>query len=136
MSQAFAWSEMYSVHIEALDRQHQTLFSTINELNDALSEGRGGTVVDDVLGRLVEYTATHFAAEEGLMRKYGFPGLGEHRQKHEELTRKVQDFVKEHKAGKVGVPAELMLFLQGWLRDHILGTDHEYGPFLNAKGVH
>ncbi len=136
MSEAFAWREMYSVHIAALDRQHQTLFSTINELNDALAEGRGSTVVDDVLNRLVDYTTTHFAAEEGLMRKHGFPGLADHRVKHEELTRQVQDFVKEHKAGRVGVPAELMLFLQGWLKEHILGTDHEYSGFLNDHGVH
>ncbi len=135
MAGAYTWKEMYSVHIGVLDRQHQTLFSMMNELNEALSRGMGSTVVDDVLNRLVSYPMTHFAAEEGLLEKHNFPGLAQHRRKHEELRRKVESLVEEHKAGKVGVPASLILFLQGWLKDHILGTDHQYSTFLNAKGV-
>ncbi len=133
---AYHWSEMYSVHIEALDRQHQRLFKAVNELEDALSAGQGSTVVDNVLKQLMEYTMSHFAAEEKLMERYGFPGLADHRLKHEELTRKVLALRDEYKAGNVGVPVSLMLFLQTWLKEHILGTDKQYSEFLNSKGVH
>ncbi len=136
MAETFSWKEIYSVHVEAMDRQHQTLFSTINELNDALAKGEGSTVVDRVLNKLVVYATTHFAAEEGLMEKHRFPGLAEHRTRHQELRRRVDEFLQQHEAGKVGVPADLILFLQGWLREHILGTDHQYSGFLNAHGVH
>ncbi len=135
MPEAFGWKEIYSVHVAALDRQHQSLFSTINELNDALAKGQGSEVIDRVLNKLVVYTTTHFASEEGLMEKYHFPGLAEHRLKHQELRTRVDEFVKEHEAGKVGVPADLILFLQAWLREHILGTDHQYTAFLNSRGV-
>lgn len=43
-SSAFAWKEMYSVQVAALDRQHQELFRMISELNDALSTGQGGAL--------------------------------------------------------------------------------------------
>ncbi len=136
MAETFSWKEIYSVQVEAMDRQHQTLFSTINELNDALARGEGSKVVDRVLNKLVVYATTHFAAEEGLMEKHHFPGLAEHRARHQELRRRVDEFLQQHEAGKVGVPADLILFLQGWLREHILGTDHQYSGFLNAHGVH
>ncbi len=135
MAGVYAWKEMYSVHVGVLDRQHQTLFSMMAKLNEALAKGQGSAVVDDVLNRLVAYTVTHFAAEEGLLEKHNYPGLAQHRRKHEELRRKVESLVAEHKAGKVGVPATLILFLQGWLKDHILGTDHQYSTFLNGHGV-
>ncbi len=132
----YAWNEMYSVHIAALDRQHQRLFTAVNELDQALSSGQGSTVVEDVLNQLMNYTASHFAAEEKLMERHGFAGLAEHRMKHEELTRKVLALYEEYKRGNVGVPVSLMLFLQSWLKEHILGTDKQYSEFLNAKGVH
>ncbi len=132
----YAWNEMYSVHITALDRQHQRLFAAVNELDEALSSGQGSTVVEDVLKQLMDYTASHFAAEEKLMERYGFPGLADHRFKHEELTRKVMALHEEYKHGNIGVPLSLMLFLQTWLKEHILGTDKQYSEFLNAKGVH
>ncbi len=136
MASAFAWKEMYSVHVAALDRQHQQLFSLIAELNDALAAGRGNTVVAKVLERLLDYTVSHFAAEEKLLERYGFPGLEEHRAKHRALTDKVNGLIQDFKAGNVGVSVSLMLFLRSWLKEHILGTDQLYSSYLNDKGVH
>jgi hemerythrin len=133
---SYQWTETYAVHIQALDRQHQGLFRTVNKLGDALSSGNGGQVVDDVLKQLVDYTVSHFAAEEKLMEQHGFPGLADHKLKHQELTRKVLAMQAEYKSGNVGVPVSLMLFLQSWLKEHILVTDKRYSAFLNAKGVH
>ena len=133
---AYQWNEMYSVQIQALDRQHQGLFRTVNDLGDALSSGQGAKVVEDVLKKLMDYTSSHFVAEEKLMERHGFPGLAEHRAKHQQLIRKVLSLQEEYKAGNVGVPVSLMLFLQSWLKEHILGTDKQYSAFLNAKGVH
>jgi hemerythrin len=31
---------------------------------------------------------------------------------------------------------ELLLFLQSWLKKHVLRTDKQYSAFLNARGVH
>lgn len=136
MGSVFQWTKAYSVQVQALDRQHQKLFDTVNELDEALSRGCGNAVVEDVLKRLVEYTVSHFAAEEKLMDSSGFPGLAAHRTKHQELTRKVGAFQQEYKAGNRNVPTALMLFLQNWLKDHILATDKKYSEFLNAKGIH
>lgn len=130
------WTQMYSVNIAALDRQHQSLFGTINELNDALSNGDGHAALGRTLRKLVDYSGDHFAAEEALMSEHDFPGLSTHRDEHERFKRSVAQFLQDFEAGKSGVPVSLMLFLQSWLKSHILGSDKSYSAYLNARGVH
>ncbi len=134
-TQTFRWTEKYAVNVQALDNQHRTLFATTNELNDALSYGEGAAAVDPVLQKLVDYALSHFAAEEALMKKHRFPDLAKHRAEHEDFARKVTEFIEEYRAGRAGVPVELLLFLQSWLKQHILVTDKAYSSFLNERGV-
>jgi hemerythrin-like metal-binding protein len=131
----FRWTEKYAVNVQALDNQHRTLFASTNELNDALSHGEGAAAVDPVLQRLVDYALSHFAAEEALMKRHRFPDLAKHRAEHEAFARKVTEFIEEYRAGRAGVPVELLLFLQSWLKQHILVTDKAYSSFLNERGV-
>jgi hemerythrin len=132
---SFRWTERYSVNIAALDNQHQRLFATINELNQALAAGEGGAAAAAVLQQLVEYAQTHFAFEEALLAKYQFPELGTHRGEHDKFNQSVAKFQEDYRAGKPGVPVSLMLFLQTWLKGHILANDRAYSSFLNARGV-
>lgn len=136
MAQAISWSETYSVHVSTIDRQHQQLFEAVNELNDALATGQGNEVVGDVLQKLLAYTMSHFAAEEKLLEKYNYPDLEAHRARHRELVTKVNKLHDDYKAGNIGVSVSLMLFLQSWWKEHILGVDHKYSGYLNEKGVH
>jgi len=133
---AFRWNERYSVNIAALDLQHQGLFDTINELNVALSDGQGAAAMDRVLHKLVEYAEHHFSAEESLMKMHGFPGLATHRVEHEAFGRNIAKYLDDYKKGKPGAPVSLLLFLQSWLKEHILKTDKAYSSFLNEHGVH
>lgn len=134
-TQTFRWTEKYAVNVQALDNQHQRLFATANELNDALSYGEGAAAVEPVLQKLVDYALSHFAAEEALMKRHLYPDLAKHRAEHEDFARKVTEFIEEYRAGKAGVPVELLLFLQSWLKQHILVTDKAYSSFLNERGV-
>ncbi len=133
---AFEWTETYAVQVANFDRQHRTLFRTVNELHEALRAGRGKDVVGKVLQRLIDYTASHFAEEEAAMEKNGYPEFGAHKAQHTALVAQVLKFQKDFQAGNLGVGATLMPFLQKWLSDHIMQTDKKYGPFLNEKGIH
>ena len=133
---AFEWTEAYAVQVENFDRQHRTLFRTVNELHEALRAGRGKDVVGKVLQRLIDYTASHFAEEEAAMEKNSYPEFGAHKAQHTALVAQVLKFQKDFQAGNLGVGAQLMPFLQKWLSVHIMETDKKYGPFLNEKGIH
>jgi len=135
-TEAFRWTAKYAVNIAALDNQHRNLFGMINQLSEALGNGEGATILDPILQRLLEYASTHFAAEEGLMTKYNFPGAGKHEAEHAAFKNQVGQFLEDHESGKAGVPVALLFFLQSWLKEHILVTDKAYSTFLNARGVH
>jgi hemerythrin len=55
---------------------------------------------------------------------------------HQKFVQAVTKFLDDYHAGKPGVPVSLLLFLQTWLKEHILLADKAYGSFLNARGVH
>jgi len=132
----FRWTEAYRVNIVALDQQHAQLFDTVNELDQALRGGAENAAIDSVLHKLVGYALTHFSAEESLMRQHDFPGLLTHCSQHQMFRARIAEFLEEHRAGKAGVPVSLMLFMQSWLKEHLLNTDQQYSAFLNARGVH
>ncbi len=136
VSKVFRWTEAYSVHIAHLDQQHQGLFATVDELNQAMSAGKGNEALEPILRKLVDYAQVHFAAEESLMEEHDFPGLSTHRAQHEMFSKNVAVFLKDYEAGKRGVPVTLMFFLQNWLKDHVQHADKLYSRFLNARGVH
>lgn len=132
----FAWSEKYSVNVAEIDDQHKKLIGMVNQLHDAMRQGKGKDALGPILKDLIAYTRTHFAAEERIMRDNGYPEYEVHKTKHDHMTAKVADIYKEYLAGKANITFEVMDFLEKWLDKHIMGTDKQYTPFLNGKGIH
>jgi hemerythrin len=135
MGQSLWWDQSFCVHITELDHQHQRLFLAVAELNDAIRMGRADSMVSEVLEKVIEHAISHFAAEESFLQQYGYPGLAAHRHEHEKLAQQITEFNRSYIAGNPDIPSSLLVFLQKWLRDHILTTDKEYSAFLNARGV-
>lgn len=129
------WKDDYSVNIKVIDLQHKKLVDLLNQIFDATHAGRGKEVVDKILNDLISYTKVHFATEEEFMKKHGYPAFPRHKAEHDTLTQQVIEFQREYQAGRSSLSVELMQFLRDWLQKHILGTDKQYTPFLNAKGV-
>lgn len=122
------WSDEYSVGVSMLDQQHQHLISMLNELNDAMLQGKGRDVVQGLLGRLLQYTRVHFSTEESLMSRWGYPELKAHQAEHERLTRKAMEFKAKFDGGYTMITVQLLSFLKEWLVSHILGMDKQYSP--------
>lgn len=131
----FRWNDSYSVHIAAIDREHQGLFEILKELDEALAAGKGQNVIGGILRRVLAYTDQHFSHEEALMKAHEFPGLELHRAEHVAARSKVLNFERDYRQGKTSIPVSLLLFLDDWLKNHILKSDKSYSAFLNDKGV-
>lgn len=130
------WNPKLSVGIAQFDQEHQRLVGMVNDLFDAMQAGKGKDALGRILDGLITYTQTHFAHEEQFMAQHGFPGLAEHKAEHVALAAQVAEVQKKYKAGNTGtLSLEVLNFLKNWLLKHIQGTDKNYGPFLNAKGV-
>jgi hemerythrin len=131
----FTWSENFSVGVREMDAQHQKLVAMVNQLHDAMAVGKGNEMIGPILTGLVDYTKSHFAAEERLMSAHGYPTLPAHKVEHENLVKQVGEIVAKFKAGKTMISVSVMNFLRDWLMGHIKGSDKGYGMYLNGKGV-
>lgn len=129
----FEWKPEYSVQIPEIDAQHQRLFALSAELHSAMSQGKGKDALEAALGNLLDYTKTHFAAEEQFMRRYQYPEIEVHRQQHEKLTAQVVDFQKRFLRHETWLTVDLMLFLKNWLTQHISGSDLKYAEHIRRK---
>jgi hemerythrin-like metal-binding protein len=129
------WSDMLSVGVKAIDRQHQTLIDILNQFGEQVDKRAGDWEESVTLSRLVAYTETHFAFEEALMRKAGYPGMEDHVEEHRQLFQQVADIMTRVTSGEKPDPQELMIFLRDWLSTHILVTDKALGAALNGRGI-
>jgi hemerythrin len=130
---ALAWSDAFATRIFEIDVQHKKLFKMVNELETAMQEGKGKLVLGRLLEDLVHYTRSHFRTEEGFMEKSDYPEYGEHKDKHDKMTRKVLEVQKAFQAGQTHITIDVMRFLQNWLTEHILKTDLKFARFLNDR---
>lgn len=129
------WSDKLAVNIPSIDGQHKILVEMVNQLHDAMKEGRSKEVIADVLARLIDYTVMHFTHEEECMTKTCYAHLKDHKCQHDELAKKVLEFQADFKSGKVGLTLEVLNFLQQWLSGHIMKSDKGYADHLIAHQV-
>ena len=128
------WNENYSVAVKSMDEQHKKLFGLINQLHDAMAEGKAKSIIGLVLDELLNYTKTHFTAEEKVLEKVGYPGLPEQKKEHAVFINKIGEFKQKNQSGSLTVSIEVSQFLKDWLLNHILVVDKKYGSYLTEKG--
>ena len=130
------WSSKYSVGVKALDSQHTVLFGYLNDLHSAMMEGKGKTMTGSLLRKLLDYTRTHFSAEEAMLTASRYPALVVHKAEHHELIKQVENYAARYEQGEITLDISLLHFLRDWLSGHILKSDHDYSSWLNQHGVH
>jgi len=131
----FTWEDKYSVHVNLMDNQHKRLFDLINQLHTAMSEGKGNTVLADILKGLKEYTDLHFTEEERLMEKFGYTGLSGQKIEHKMFIEKIKGYEKELSEKKIGLSINVMQFLRDWLINHIQSVDSGYTDVFHSHGM-
>lgn len=129
------WDRSFSVEIQRFDSQHKTLFDIINRLHDAMMAGQGRTVLGKTFDDLLNYTRTHFAAEEAVLQAYGYPELEKQRVEHTGFCETLAKYKAQFDSGATALSVNIMQLLQDWLKHHITVEDRKYSAFLKAKGV-
>ncbi len=129
------WTEELSTKVRTFDDQHKRLIGLVNDLHESMAQGKGKDVMEKTLLGLVDYTKTHFAAEEEMMTRHKYLAYLSHKAEHDKLTKQATDLLAKLHAGEPVMSVHVMRFLKDWLEQHIMKIDKQYGPFLNAKGV-
>ena len=135
MATFIEWSNELSVGIEEIDAQHKVLVDLLNQIHEAIQQRHGAEVTARILEKLGEYTRTHFAVEESLMRIMHYPDYERHKAEHDKLIEQLNVFHAKLVAGKTSISFELAHFLKVWLTKHIMETDKYYTPYFLEQGI-
>lgn len=130
----FKWSPEFSVNINAIDAQHKELVNILNRLFVAVSRREGDKVIAGILDALTDYTRTHFALEERLMRLAKYEDSAAHMEEHKKMIEKLDALCKKHLLEEKPIYFEMLSFLKTWLREHIQGEDTKYSAALQRAG--
>jgi hemerythrin len=126
------WSDNLSVQVEQMDQQHQQLFALINDLNDAMSKGKGKEVIGKIMDSILNDARIHFTDEENLLKQFNYPDAVHQKRMHDDFIKKADDIKKQLDSGKIDLSIEIVNFLSDWLKDHIQTEDKKYALFLDA----
>jgi hemerythrin len=107
----------------------------INELYDAMRQGRGKVIIGKTINGLVDYADLHFKTEEKYFDLFGYSDTLAHKREHADFVKKVTEFRSGLESGKLSLSLEVMNFLSDWLKNHIKVVDKKYASFFNEKGL-
>jgi len=130
-----SWDDSFSVNVDGIDKQHYKLFGMINDLNDAMNQGKDKDILGKTISDLIDYTGTHFGTEEKYFDEFGYPETESHKKEHSDFVKKVCEFKEKFDAGTDELSTDIMNFLADWLQGHIKGVDKKYGSFFNENGL-
>ncbi|MDR2768263.1 MAG: bacteriohemerythrin [Treponema sp.] len=128
-----AWTPDLETGNKVIDDQHKQIFRLTSNLIDACKKGRGHEMVGETLEFLANYTIHHFADEEDLQIRSGFPLYEEHKKLHEDFKKTVAGLIEEYnKSGAIGGLAEkINSAIVRWLVNHIQKEDAKIGKYIN-----
>ncbi len=127
------WTKDLELGIESIDAQHQKLVDYINEIAEA-NDNHDRVALGIALEHLVNYTIEHFAYEEEMLNKAGYPLLAAHSRVHQNFVNKVAGFKTRFDYGE-DVAGELLDLMDGWLFAHIRRNDQGYVETVRKSGI-
>ena len=118
------WKAEFSSGYPHIDKQHQELISIINEFLDRLSADCPLSDIHYYVAEIHRLIEEHFAEEDSVMRRTGFPHEAAHTGDHARLLQTIRD-IKAAVAsrGELTSKAELAEALEAWFSVHFLSHD-------------
>lgn len=131
------WRESLAIGVEEIDAQHKELLYRFDGLLKACKAGKGTEELNSLQAFLEEYVITHFSDEEGLQRRYVYPGYEAHRVQHQHFIDQIKKLRTETEKEGISLHhvVETNNLLLKWLINHISVVDKELGKFLKSVGV-
>ncbi|PLY05826.1 MAG: hemerythrin, partial [Desulfuromonas sp.] len=125
MTISLEWNDTLCVGHPAIDAQHREIFTRFGTLLEACNQGRASESLRELFAFLDDYVQEHFAIEEELMSRYGYPQRDAHLAEHGEFVRHLADLKQELETSGI---SPLILIrtnkaLIYWLTHHIQSID-------------
>ena len=125
------WDNSLESGVPVIDFEHKELIVNLSALkNESDPEG-----VRDMLKFLEEYVVKHFAHEQVMHKRSNYPKTDEHRKAHEQFVQTFLALEKEYleKGSNPDMLQRVIVAVENWLRDHILGQDREFSEYYKKR---
>ncbi|GAA0580342.1 hemerythrin family protein [Caenispirillum bisanense] len=137
---ALIWRDQMAVGHPVIDDDHRALIAIINDFEAEAERGAGVEALSTTLRRLHAYARDHFAREEAVQARIGFPFHDAHAQEHRRLLAVVEEkargwFVTRTEPVTEQSLEEMAAMLRRWLVDHILRQDAGMRPYIKAARI-
>ncbi len=118
-----------------IDMQHKGLFDQMDKILDSVIAGKSQEEVYKLVQFLEDYTASHFKAEEALMKSHEYKNISFHQAQHERFTRELSKYKKQLAANKPELKQISVILnnLQDWLVDHVMQEDKEFARTIRGE---
>ncbi|MGK7931124.1 MAG: hemerythrin family protein [Microcystaceae cyanobacterium] len=130
----FTWNESFSTGQPSIDAQHKELFYAINDLADAIEQGKGETAIKKLLIFMGYYAEWHFGREEKCMETHQCLFAEVNQKAHEKFLETFASLSKEIREN--GASNEFAIKVHGilseWLVNHIIKIDTELKHCKNS----
>lgn len=135
---ALVWRQDISVGDDRIDSDHKALFSIINTAEDVINGSGSRRDLERVLARLDQYTKEHFAREEEMQRRVGYPFHEAHKLEHKNLIRTLTEIRDRVAQAKDAYSYERVLqglvdLLEDWLMNHVMLHDLRMRSFIGRE---
>ena len=130
------WDPKFALGIPIIDEQHKHLVELCNKLYTEVLDNRLKYENDNntqwqnalagTLKECVNYVATHFSNEEKIMKVVGYEHFSEHKNRHDEFTKKVLETAKGFSSMDFSDAIKFCKFLYECILSHIAHEDKLY----------
>jgi len=124
------WDESFSIGFSEIDRHHKHLFGLFEKVHDGFINGTPN--LGPIFDELMAYTRYHFTSEEVWMIDKFYPEVEKHKRQHDSFLLGVKKKQESFNSGAEYLSIETLIFLRGWIVEHILKTDTEFGRFMKG----
>jgi hemerythrin-like metal-binding protein len=131
----FEWNDALKVGNQLIDQDHFELVTLVNELHQAVQEGKSTDVLAKILQALLNYTQEHFQREELLMEHIAYADIEAHKAMHQKLLDQVLVLQDAFERGRSEVASNTAELLRYWLTHHIMRTDKNLSHAIREAGL-
>jgi len=127
-----ALGEKYNTGVVWQDFQHRQLMDLFFKVKDAKNskEADSKNVLKYSVAFLAMYVNHHFKLEEEYMDIYYYPETDAHKKEHKDLVKKIKLFRKNFADYDDTAIDKLLVTLNNWILNHILGDDKKLGEYI------
>ncbi|HHG73909.1 MAG TPA: hemerythrin [Persephonella sp.] len=126
-------SQIPRVALERMNKVHEEEIKLLNQLFEAIDQGKGTDEIDSLFKAFVEDVKKHFSSEQEMMEQYNFFAYPMHRGEHDMVLGQLVNLEKRWEKEKN--PELIKAYIENeflpWLMNHIQTMDTVTAHFLS-----